>query len=445
MPGSIANCARQMLLALAFLAGGLAAAVAQDAGQGAEMAPATLQTGQSAVRDGAYRLGASEQIGLRVVVWDSTTLTFANLEAISGDYKIGNDGKVMLPIVGAMEAAGATTVELAERIATELQRRTGLAETPSVAIEIAEYRPLFVLGDVARPGEYPYRPGIRAMQALALAGGYYRLTDEQGSRVIREGLRVAGNLRENRVDLTAGRIREARLLAEADGRSDFDLPGGLTHPEGASAIDQIYAREKSLMQTRREALARAVESLESSRELLETEAGNLESKSEGLDKQIALMSEAVGNIEALADRGLTLSSNLLNMQRALFDLEARQLDTQNQVFRARQSMGEIERDLNNVTQQRATEILNELQDLQAQIARFQVRDDTQQRILVETQAEAAMLAEAEDGSVELVPVFRVSREVEGDFRTAVVDPQTPLEPLDVLEVMWTDPADVPSQ
>ena len=115
------------------------------------------------------------------------------------------------------------------------------------------------------------------------------------------------------------------------------------------------------------------------------------------------------------------------------------------MFRARQSLGEIERDLNEVTQQRATEILNELQGLQTQIARLEVRDETQQRILVETQAEAALLSGEEDAALELVPLFRISRDVDGTFRTAIVEPDTVLEPLDVLEVRWTDPSEVPSQ
>lgn len=431
MPVSLFRFRRFLLLVLACLVGLTAPLAAQEA----------EETGFAEV-SGPYRLGAADQINLRVVVWDSVTLNFSDLEAISGAYEISSDGSVMLPIVGRLEAAGSTTDELSVRVADALQTNTGLSETPSVAIGVLKYRPIFVLGDVARPGEYPFRPGMRAVQLLALAGGYYRLAEEQGSGLVREGVRVAGALREIRVDQTSARIREARLQAEASGAEDFLLPTGLSHPDGQVAIDWIYESERRLMQTRRDALARSVESLNSSRELLETEVRILGDKKAGLDRQIELMAEAVGNIETLAERGLTVSSNLLNMQRALFDLESRQLDAENQTFRARQSIGDIERSLNETTQRRATDVLTELQEVQAQIARLDVRSETQQRVLVETQAEAALATSEEDQEVELVPVFRVSREIDGKLVTRLVEPETVLVPLDVLDVRWTDPADL---
>jgi chromosome segregation ATPase len=125
------------------------------------------------------------------------------------------------------------------------------------------------------------------------------------------------------------------------------------------------------------------------------------------------------------------------------DLESRQLDAENQVFRARQSIGEIERDLNDVAQRRRTDILGELQEVQARISRLRVREETQSRMLAETQAEAAMLTEDEEGLQDMVPVFRVSRETDAGLTTQIVTPDLELQPLDVLEVRWTSPEDVP--
>ena len=436
--------------ALAIGLTGLPPAAAQQAapaaGETAAEAPVPLAGAGGAAAPGAasaYRLGPGEQITLRVVVWDSAELTFVDLAAISGSYTIGPDGTVMLPIVGTVEAAGTTTSALADTVAGDLQSLTGLSERPSVAIAIETYRPVFVLGDVARPGEYPFRPGMRAVQLLALSGGFYRLADELGSGLFREGIRVTGNLREVRIDLASARIREARLRAEAADEVTFERPAGLTHPDGEAAIEEIVAREQVLMSTRRQSLASQMSSLESTRELLQTEVRILEEKQKGIESQVELMSETVGNLSELVDRGLVRSPNFINSQRALMDLESRQLDAENQVFRARQSIGEIERDLNDVVQRRKTNVLAELQDVQAQIARLRVREETQSRMLAETQAEAAMLTEDEEGMQDMVPVFRVSRETEDGLTTQIVTPDLELQPLDVLEVRWTSPEDVP--
>ena len=61
-------------------------------------------------------------------------------------------------------------------IAEQFRQRMGFVEAPSVSIEIAKFRPFYITGDVQHPGEYAYRPGLTVLQALSLAGGYYRDT-----------------------------------------------------------------------------------------------------------------------------------------------------------------------------------------------------------------------------------------------------------------------------
>ena len=382
----------------------------------------------------AYRLGTGDEISVRVVVWDTADFRFAELEALSGTYVVTPEGRVMVPLVGSIEALGLTTDELSSTLGDTLQTITGLTETPSVTIGIARYRPVFVLGDVAEPGEYPFQPGLRVTQLLALSGGLFRFADTQNSSLLRDGIRVAGSLREVEIDLATARIREARLLAETVNAEAFVVPEDIVHPEGPSAVAEITERETQLLETRRQALLSEVASLESSRDLLETEVGILGEKRAGLERQVVIMTEEVGNLSDLRSQGLLRSPNLINAQRALMDLEGRALDAENQVFRAQQSLGEIERDLNDVIQQRTTQVLNELQTLQGQIARLEVRSVTQQRVLTETLAEAARFAEANGETDRLVPVFRISRENGDEVTTQIVQPDFRLAPLDVLEV-----------
>jgi polysaccharide export outer membrane protein len=109
---------------------------------------------------GSYRLDAGDR--LRVLVYGQDGLT--------NSYTVDAGGMITMPLIGAVPARGATPSELARRIATRL--RGGYIREPHVATEIESYRPFFILGEVAAPGQYPYVPNMTAENAVAIAGGF---------------------------------------------------------------------------------------------------------------------------------------------------------------------------------------------------------------------------------------------------------------------------------
>jgi polysaccharide export outer membrane protein len=114
----------------------------------------------SARRDAAYRLDAGDK--LRVMVYGQDGLT--------NTYAIDAGGSITLPLIGAVPARGRSTAELASAITAKL--RNGYIREPSVAVEIESYRPFFILGEVAAPGQYPYVPNMTVESAVAIAGGF---------------------------------------------------------------------------------------------------------------------------------------------------------------------------------------------------------------------------------------------------------------------------------
>jgi polysaccharide export outer membrane protein len=110
--------------------------------------------------DSAYRLDAGDK--LRVVVYGQDGLT--------NTYAIDAGGSITMPLIGAVFARGRTTAELASAITARL--RNGYIREPSVAVEIESYRPFFILGEVAAPGQYPYVPNMTVESAVAIAGGF---------------------------------------------------------------------------------------------------------------------------------------------------------------------------------------------------------------------------------------------------------------------------------
>jgi polysaccharide export outer membrane protein len=127
-------------------------------------APAPIAIGYAepapARHDAAYHLDAGDR--LRVVVYGQ--------EGLTNTYAIDASGAITMPLIGSVPARGRTPAGLAAEIASKLRR--GYIREPSVAVEVEAYRPFFILGEVAAPGQYPYVPNLTVESAVAIAGGF---------------------------------------------------------------------------------------------------------------------------------------------------------------------------------------------------------------------------------------------------------------------------------
>lgn len=135
-----------------------------------------------------YRLGAGDQV--RIITFGATQL--------SGDFTVDDQGDIALPLVGVTRAGGLTPEQLAGRISSELKSKN-LIPDPSVSVQVATYRPVFVLGEVNKPGVYPYQPGMTMLTAVAIAGGFtYRAVEGYAADVRTvNGKVIQGNVTPN--------------------------------------------------------------------------------------------------------------------------------------------------------------------------------------------------------------------------------------------------------
>jgi polysaccharide export outer membrane protein len=166
----LAICAAVAAFGLMLLPG---LAAAQDA------APATRLVPE-------YRLGSGDKV--RVT-------TFGE-EALTGEFLVGGTGKVSMPLVGELDAAGLTAREFQSRVETALKE--GYLREPRVSVEVLSYRPFYILGEVTKPGEYPYTNGLTVQNAVATANGFtYRANTKKVF------VRHAGSTSEEEVPLTS--------------------------------------------------------------------------------------------------------------------------------------------------------------------------------------------------------------------------------------------------
>lgn len=151
----------------------LLAVCAMGVGQVAAEQPAGPAAAAADLASKAYRLGAGDKL----------RITVSNEEDVTGEYEVDSSGNVSLKLVGPVSAVGRTLPELSSAIETRL--RDGYMLNPRVAIDVLNYRPFYVLGEVNTPGSYPYVSGITVLKAIALAGGFTYRARESKIELIR--------------------------------------------------------------------------------------------------------------------------------------------------------------------------------------------------------------------------------------------------------------------
>jgi polysaccharide export outer membrane protein len=120
-----------------------------------------------------YTLDAGDR--LRVVVFGQ--------DGLSNTYAVDGSGRITMPLIGAVGARGKTTNELASAIGAKL--RAGYIREPHVAVEVENFRPFFILGEVTNAGQYANVNGLTVQSAVAIAGGFSPRALKTGAHVSR--------------------------------------------------------------------------------------------------------------------------------------------------------------------------------------------------------------------------------------------------------------------
>jgi protein involved in polysaccharide export with SLBB domain len=157
-------------LALALLLGTL--------GTGAVLAqgtPAAAPPPAAAAANPVYKLGTGDKV--RIIVFGETNL--------GGEYVVDGSGFIRLPLVGQLKAVGLTVGEFEQEMITLL--KDGYLIDPRVSVEVTNYRPFYIMGEVNKPGEYPYVSDMSVLNAVALAGGYTYRANQSSVYIRRNG------------------------------------------------------------------------------------------------------------------------------------------------------------------------------------------------------------------------------------------------------------------
>lgn len=381
-----------------------------------------------AVAQGEYLVNKEDVLKIRVGQWNVSTNTFDPWDGISGDYTVSAGGGISFPIAGIVQAEGLTTQQISEALAVSLRAGIGLTESPAVAVEIAAYNPIVIAGDIFRPGEFQYRPGITVQQAVALAGGYGATAGNQVSSDARL-LQAFGQRRRLILNQRRLLLRISRIEANLSGQEEFNPPAELSALLNGTGLLQT---EIDIFEVEREAVNARVASVEDLIALLESVIAELENQMGLVAEEILRAEDQLAKMQQLTERGLA-RSNLENAAATtLTQLRLRDIELTVEMLNARRTLNEARREVDDIYNSTRLALLDELREARDRVADLGVAIDTETDLYVTAAGAADAAGQADEQQPYLLRVFPKDASAGPDGIPATE--QTVLNPGDTLVV-----------
>jgi polysaccharide biosynthesis/export protein len=375
----------------------------------------------------------------RVQAGDVLEVSLAGVPELRQRVPVQTDGTIMLPLVGTLMVEGAPWSDVRSRIQVVVASKLFRFRTPDgrelqrsfdpeeVTATIVEYKPVFVTGGVARPGEQLFRARMTVRQAIASAGGFPVPTGANAT------LFEALNLRSEYVTVWSSLAREQarvwRIKAELGERSEFDRSGIPPAPDQDVNISQILDLEIQHQKGRARDHEKAKEYLRKSIQMADEQIKVLTEQKQKEDEGVLADTRDLQRFIELYGQGALVNVRVTDARRALLLSSTRQLQTAAKIMDVKKLRSESVRDLEKIDDERQTRLLAELQDAGAKL--------TSDRAKLQSVREKLQLAgmkppgSSEGSETADVIVFRRSANGRERFRA---EPDTELQPGDVVEV-----------
>lgn len=270
------------------------------------------------------------------------------------------DGDVSVPYLGEVHATGLSIGGLRQVLASALDR-TGTMRKPDVTIELAEYRPFFIGGDVARPGAIPFRPGLTVRHAVALAGGFDALRFKAENPLL-SAPEFRSQYESLWTELVRRRARAISLQAQIDGKKVLDFSQLDKAPLSSSVVREIGSLEARDFALR-------IAAYDRERSFLSKSLSHGNSDIEGLKLALAQQQRAITQQVAAGDRtidaqsrGIVASVRVDEDRRSLANLRSQQTDASTRLAQATKDRDDVTRRLDGAADDYRSKLIRELQD-----------------------------------------------------------------------------------
>ncbi|AAK22156.1 conserved hypothetical protein [Caulobacter vibrioides CB15] len=129
--------------------------------------------------------GAAQAVDYLLGPGDKVRVTVYGEESLSGEFFVAGTGLMSLPLIGEIKVGGMTVGQFQTAVQDKL--KDGYLRDPRVSAEVLTFRPFYILGEVEKPGTYPYTSGLTVLNAVATAGGFTYRADKKIVYIKRNG------------------------------------------------------------------------------------------------------------------------------------------------------------------------------------------------------------------------------------------------------------------
>ena len=377
-----------------------------------------------------YILGPQDRLAIRVYDLRKKAGEAYPWTALNGEFSVGADGFVSMPILGEVRAADGTTADLASIIGATLKQKADLAEMPAASVEVIKFRSFYIIGSVQQPGKYEFQPGMTILQALSTAQGILRSKDELNTA--REVLTSKGEidfLIAERISLEA---KISRLSSEISGASIIQPTPYLNNMSSDSRVTKSLRDEALLFSTRREALQSELAAIEQSKEIYKQELITLQSKSASLDRQLEFSRKELSQVNDLMSKGLSIVSRQLAAEQTQASFESNKLDNQLAKIRTQQTISRADRDVIEIKARYRKEALDDASIVRSKIDVNEAKISTGLKLLDNSEENSSALNDGND-----IISFTLTHVTDRGSQTRRADESDAIEPGDVLRVIRT--------
>ncbi|WP_262300265.1 polysaccharide biosynthesis/export family protein [Microvirga sesbaniae] len=378
---------------------------------------ALLSAGMCGTALAEYRLGSGDVVDVAV---------FGRPD-LSRRTTVDVDGNISVPLVGEVNVSGMALTDLRSRLKSLLSTNESV-RPPDVLVELIEYRPFYIHGDVAKAGSYPFKPNLTIRQAVALAGGA-DMTRQRFASSPLEGAELRGRYNSLLMEASKQQIRVMGLRAELDGKTEFKTPASVNTPASKDVVAEISELEMNSLKARVAALAQERDYLGRALELADANVSALDRGQKQDEEATRQQLDELAKIVDLSRRGLAAPGRVSEEQRATVLMKSREMDTTARLAVARQAREELRRKLEKADD-RQTRVTRELQDAIASLEGLYTQIAAVREQLSLAGSVGAQLMSDEQNPPEIFIV----RKVKGAAVRLKANEDTDVEPGDVVEL-----------
>jgi polysaccharide export outer membrane protein len=296
---------------------------------------------------------------------------------------IGLEGEISVPLVGQMQIRGLTIAEAREKIIRNLSNKVYQQRIPdgrevaqlilpdTVIVNVADYRPVYLNGDVSKPGEQPFRPGMTVRHAVAVAGGYDAL-QMRGQNPLFQRVDLRADYEALWTEFAREQARIWRLRTEL-GYSDVESPKNKQIPISPDVLDQLIKTEEEQLRARNIDRQKERAHLEASIKGTNAQLEVLAEKKKKDEEAVQADAADFEKVRELFQKGMTATTRLSEARRSVVLSSTQLLQTVVEITNTERQRGEVTKMIDKLETQGRMETLKELQDTNLKLEQITTR------------------------------------------------------------------------